>query len=515
MSGHKFVFVVCGGREHIETLHFSLRAISRFSHNEVIVVTDTERNEIPVQWKNVCDIKTPAHLNHHQASIFLKTGLHRFLPQGTVYCYLDTDVVALDARADEIFNHYVAPVTFCSDHCRLEAFSPHAVRCNCIREFELRQPSPEIREKGKRLEKLLEAYKAYEPPHIRKRKQALVRLLDVFRKKQFNTEGLTKEEYLEMNEIRKKWQHEYEIKGAAQEGLFDLTNLFKQLRKKPLLSPYYGWKIARRYRKNFSDGWWYDRAGNRVFHQNAQLGNFLLTFPGYYVDAQTKKIHNAQGKWVFDPAHEFYTFFSNYPEFRWAEQERKWYDHEGNVLAGADYIPFAEQFAQHGFFFNADEQLWYDEKGNLLLAYPMDSVSCAHLHDFAKNKFGVEIKNANWQHWNGGVFLFDDRSHAFMDFWHTATMEIVADAQWKTRDQGTLAVTAWNFGLENQPLLPLEYNFIADYQHPTMTYCGNLRFSINEKKGNIKPAFIHIYHHWGDMQWEVWKDVHAFINNAS
>ncbi len=131
-----FVFVVCGNRLHIDTLHFSLHALKQFSKNEIIVVTDAARNETPVQHPRIIDIKTPKHLNHHQASIYLKTGLHQFLPVENNYCYLDTDVVALSNSVDKIFGYFTSPVTFCTDHCRINTFSPSAVNCSCQQLFE-------------------------------------------------------------------------------------------------------------------------------------------------------------------------------------------------------------------------------------------------------------------------------------------------------------------------------------------------------------------------------------------
>ena len=86
-------------------------------------------------------------------------------------------------------------------------------------------------------------------------------------------------------------------------------------------------------------------------------------------------------------------------------------------------------------------------------------------------------------------------------------MQIFNDSEWKTRDQGTLIATVWEFGLQNQKTLPVEYNFIADYGHPTMIYLGDLTFDINEKKKNIHSFFIHIYHHWGDENWKLWQDI--------
>ena len=122
-----YVFVVCGAAEHINTLHFSLKALKKVSQCPILVLTDTRRNEIPVEHTDVIDIKTPDHYTHHQASIFLKTGVHKFLPKGGSYCYLDTDVVAINTNADDIFDQKKGVITFSTDHCKVRKFSPYAV----------------------------------------------------------------------------------------------------------------------------------------------------------------------------------------------------------------------------------------------------------------------------------------------------------------------------------------------------------------------------------------------------
>lgn len=127
----KFVFVVCGDKDHIDTLHFSLKYLQHFSKYEVLVVTDPARNEIPVVYHNTINVKTPEYFNNHQASIYLKVGLNKFLPKGVTYCYLDTDVVAINSECDDVFNYKSGTVTFARDHCVMPKFSPNAVRCNC------------------------------------------------------------------------------------------------------------------------------------------------------------------------------------------------------------------------------------------------------------------------------------------------------------------------------------------------------------------------------------------------
>ena len=89
MSKNIFVFVVCGAKEHIDTLHFSLNYLKRYSKCEIIVLTDSKRNEIKIKHNHVLEATAPKHFSHHQASIYLKTGIHKFLPKGNNYCYFD------------------------------------------------------------------------------------------------------------------------------------------------------------------------------------------------------------------------------------------------------------------------------------------------------------------------------------------------------------------------------------------------------------------------------------------
>ncbi|MBI4645034.1 MAG: hypothetical protein HY738_00175, partial [Bacteroidia bacterium] len=129
-----FVFVVCGKDIHINTLNFSINYLRHFTANEIIVVTDIHRNAISIEHPNILNIQTPKEFDNHQASIFLKTRLHEILPQGNNYCYLDSDVIAISHKVDEIFEYLPEPVIFASDHCRLNHFSPYAINCNCYNE---------------------------------------------------------------------------------------------------------------------------------------------------------------------------------------------------------------------------------------------------------------------------------------------------------------------------------------------------------------------------------------------
>ncbi len=98
MIQQTFVFVVCGGEEHISTVNFSLVALRKQTDLSIIVVTDLKRNELAIDHpsSSVIDVDVPEKYDHHQASIFLKTGLHKFLPMNDgLYCYLDTATVSI------------------------------------------------------------------------------------------------------------------------------------------------------------------------------------------------------------------------------------------------------------------------------------------------------------------------------------------------------------------------------------------------------------------------------------
>lgn len=133
-----WVFVVCGPKLHVETLALALRELPRFSAATPVVVTDSRRNEVPISpdgGVEILDVVTPGSLDDHQASIWLKTSLPHLLPDDRIWCYLDSDVVAIGPGVDEVFDHYVPPVTFTLDlplvANNVDRFSPWAMTCEC------------------------------------------------------------------------------------------------------------------------------------------------------------------------------------------------------------------------------------------------------------------------------------------------------------------------------------------------------------------------------------------------
>jgi hypothetical protein len=129
-----FVFVVCGAAEYIEQLNFSLRYLRYFSKYPIIVVTDNSRNEAAIEHETIVDVKTPENLNHHEASIFLETSLYKYLDlNNNVYFYLDSDMIAIDTAINKVFDFDISPILFALDHCNVAQHSPHATKCDCLK----------------------------------------------------------------------------------------------------------------------------------------------------------------------------------------------------------------------------------------------------------------------------------------------------------------------------------------------------------------------------------------------
>lgn len=133
----RWVFVVCGPELHVETLATAVRNLRPLTSLEIWVVTDTSRNVRPIEVDGidrVVDVRTPDHLDDHQASIWLKTGVHRHVPEGE-WCYLDSDIIAVRPGMEAVFDHRAGPVAFASDLTissnQVDRFSPWAMACEC------------------------------------------------------------------------------------------------------------------------------------------------------------------------------------------------------------------------------------------------------------------------------------------------------------------------------------------------------------------------------------------------
>lgn len=383
-----FVFVVCGGREHIETLHVSIAALKRHTQYPIWVVTDSARNKAPIVADYVLQRETPQWMDDHQASIYLKTSLHRHLPPGNSYCYLDSDVIALNSEVESIFQEKKNIIAFAPDHSRMPWFSPYAIRCGCLEQN--RQEWNEI--------------------------HSLVEELEPDRK--VTDAGLLKKQQILRNQL--------ELIKANKLVLFQ----------------------------------------------------FLLH---YFVSAREVRFRMLD--FVFD------------------KNKSAWLDETGAVVmyeVRKETIGTIEQ--KTNWRWNAFKRRWVSPTGR-----DVHNLRCRHLKEKINSKFGIPVSADNWQHWNGGVFVFDKDSHAFMDSWHNKTIEIFGDPQWRTRDQGTLIATAWEYGLQHMPLISKKYNFITDPSNPRLMISPDGKAITDEAfVTQYIPSFVHVFHGFGDKNWLIW-----------
>jgi hypothetical protein len=384
MGNEVYVFVVCGSKGHIETLYLCLKALKSFSKKKILVLTDSSRNEIDVIHDDIIDIKTPEEYNHHQASIYLKTGIYQFLPKGRLYCYLDTDVIAIEKTCDDIFKQYKSPIIFAPDHCKVQAFSSYAVNCGC-------------------LDKCSEDREAY-------------------------------------FESVKKHDKNVKLKNS----------------------------VAKDYQKKIED--WYAELQKSFLTKGFYAVRYYLSFPKFWLNKEV----------YFD------------------KRRKLWSTKDGEIVK---YQLDVKSIAKEA---NLKYTLWFNEwknrKGENIF-----NTDCDHLTEAIKNTFNVEVKDKNWQHWNGGVFLFNDDSDSFLTAWHEKSIQVFNSPVWKTRDQGTLIATAWEFRLQNHPTLSKEWNFIADFYNNNLAVSKETdTISDDLFKTTCKAKFIHVFHQWGNENWEVW-----------
>lgn len=404
MGKNCFVFVTCGGEEHIRTLNFSLRYLNTFSKNNIKVVTDLSRNAAEIKHDEIINVETPSSLNHHQASIYLKTRLHKFLPKGIEYCYLDSDVIATNQKVDEVFNYKSGPVTFASDHCSLPEFSPIAMSCGCKEKAE--------------------------------KKVELFNKLDL----EFKDKFIPKDPVV--------------LKGRIKilSVMDDYDDQFHGIRRNP-------------------------------------LARFAL-------------YHLQPAKYDFE------RYLKEHGNFRWDDDLKRAYDENDNLVYDEYNNPITQDYveARTSFRWDSKKEIWFDEDGSQVF-----KATCEHLINEIDQKFDVKITKSEWTHWNGGVFLFNQDSEQFMDAWHEKTMRIFEDENWETRDQGTLAATAWEFNLQDQKRLPAQFNFLADYNISDLQFREGGVFSMDNFNTTIQPHFLHIYHQFGNEEWDVWQYVQSLI----
>ncbi len=392
-----FVFVVCGGEVYIDTLNIALRFLKVFSKSDVIVITDSSRNECPIQCEHIVDVRTDKAYTHHQASVFLKTSIHRYLDLDKgKYCYLDSDILAISDKADEVFLEEPEVIGFCADNITLDLFSPYAVNCGCY-------------EKARQNEQhLLEAQSAY---------AKLLAEWEAFKK---------------------------EHKGDVLDAI--------------------------------------------IAEANAKKSRNLFALSRFAIEKACPLCRKASFK-----------------SYSWDKKLKVWRNYKGEVIL-FPIVTYYEYIARKTGFTYVPEGNFWSEQSDHDACIPR----CTHLHELIKKSNGCEISPDSWQHWNGGLFLFNRNSVEFLEYWHERTISIFKDADWKVRDQGTLAQTVWRFGLQNCRTIDSRFNFILDYYKPGLGLDGKGGFTKDNFASIIQPEMVHVYHRFGDEQWEVWQYLKAF-----
>ena len=124
-----FVFAVTGER-HVAAANVALRFLKRVTRNDIVVVQS--RSPVRVAHDQVVDVELPPALDDHAASLLIKTNLLSHV-RGAAdqFCYLDSDVMAINEGVDRIFEHRRGLINFAQDHASVDRFSSWAVNCGC------------------------------------------------------------------------------------------------------------------------------------------------------------------------------------------------------------------------------------------------------------------------------------------------------------------------------------------------------------------------------------------------
>jgi hypothetical protein len=148
---------------------------------------------------------------------------------------------------------------------------------------------------------------------------------------------------------------------------------------------------------------------------------------------------------------------------------------------------------------------------------------CDHLRRAILEKFAVAVPDADWKHWNGGLFLFTGESLDLATVWHDYMLLALEDPYWEVRDQGTLVATAWRLGLGSHATLPGRFNRIVDRFRGHHEGCrGGLSvadyrvdtgYSMHEEP---PPAFLHFINGGvGCRGWKNWDDAEALLSHPT
>lgn len=308
-----FVFVVCGAKPFISELNFSLRFLRYFSRHRIVVLTDSRRNEIPIEHNDIIDVETPGHFGHHQAHLWLETRLPEFmnLQAGDRCCYLDSDVVAINDTINQVFEHYHAPITAAYDHCSFDYFSVGVVNCQCRSEFR------EIEEQFAMMLNYFPEIKLNEE-HIQ---QQRLMLKSVFRKMKFNLfadkcKGL---KYIQQRYLKK--QNDIVLNGQIRFSFADYCWRNMQGDILDFDYPYYYGKLKKEHGIYIRNAKWYHRSGRELAPDTphcSHLRHYLRKNYGINIPGNWR--HRNGGVFLF--GHESKNFFAQWHTYTMSEIEK-------------------------------------------------------------------------------------------------------------------------------------------------------------------------------------------------
>jgi hypothetical protein len=154
------------------------------------------------------------------------------------------------------------------------------------------------------------------------------------------------------------------------------------------------------------------------------------------------------------------------------------------------------------------------------------SLSCPHLREAMFCDFGVDVLEADWTMWNGGVFTAGAESMYVLDHWHDLTIRSFDLPYWRTRDQATLAAAAWQLGLQDIPRLPSRFNHVLDCHWGLMEeFRGRARLEelaiwpeldLQQAARAGEIAFVHFVNQGaGRRGWKHWDEVEALLSQPA
>ncbi len=493
-----FVFVAVGAKLHIDTLHDVLPLWRSSTSSPILVVTDRKRNELPINHNRVVDIDIDDSFSHHEAAILLKTGLYDYVDWSLAdyWVYLDTDILPVRLPVEDIADHFVAPITFAPDHCTMQEFALSAVH---------EESSEETNRRFAEIKASVKDIFEDQRKHQLKHEAAYLKVIDIT--KAYKREAAHNEPSDRLRKARDSYFEEK--KYHKTKPILRVKKMNSLLQSNSLIDRIRG-KINRFFLKKYfrnNSQYLFETDGNGLWTAtDLKYKKFFFTNYNIIWDQKNNSFRDKATDLHIDDSRLI--TFSDYVKghnLSYDPKSESWHNKDGSLFWKS--YPLVENIYQRtGCIYNPENQSFKLAEGTII-QYVKKSTA---LKKTIETDFKIIINIEDWQHWNGGVFIFDKSAKSFLYDWKQRCLAAFTFPNWKTRDQGTLIATVWDHQLQDHPTLPQEWNFIADYYKEEILYKGNFEFEVFDKR--ITPSLLHIYHHWGDDDWQLWRDCKEVLN---